>query len=58
MLLKNKGDDFVYRVSSEDTSNCIRIFATPYHSAEGKPFIMHYKSLEEINDEWEDLAND
>lgn len=55
MLLKNKGDGLVYRVSSEDTLNCIRIFAMPCHSAEGKPFIMHYKSLEEINNEWEDV---
>lgn len=54
MLLKNKENGFIYRVSSEEAPNCIRIWAVPCDPSEAKPFVMHYKSLEELTDEWED----
>lgn len=54
MLLKNKEDGFIYRVSSENAPNYIGIFAVPCDPSQAKPFVMHYKSLEELNNEWED----
>lgn len=54
MLLKNKENGFVYCISSEEAADCIRIFAVPCNPSEAKPFVMYYKSLEELNNDWED----
>ena len=55
VLLKNKEDGFKYRISSENAHGVIRLFAVPCNPEEGKPFVAYYRSLAELNAEWEDI---
>lgn len=53
MKLRNKLDEKIYRVKSEDCDDCIRIFAISLEEG-GTNFVMHYRSLAEFCEEWED----
>ncbi len=53
MLLKNKQDGKNYRVRSEEYEGGIRIFAVAEQTG-AKDMVMHYHTLKELNDEWED----
>lgn len=53
MVLKNIHDGYEYRVKSEEYEGGIRIFAVANQTG-AKDFVMHYHTLEELNDDWED----
>lgn len=56
MQLKNKQDNETYMVSTEsDAHGGFMIFAKKSTSySDTSSFCMHYRSLAEFNDEWED----
>lgn len=55
MELRNKDDGVIYHVRTEDDHHeGFMIFATTTSSL-GEDFCMHYRSLKEFNEEWEDL---
>lgn len=55
MRLRNKTDNAIYNVSTEtDNFKGFMIFAEAELSEENDDFVMHYRSLEEFNEEWED----
>lgn len=53
MLLKNKINGQDYRVRSGEYEGGIRIFAVAAQTGSAD-FVMHYHTLEELNEEWED----
>lgn len=54
MRLKNKTDNAIYNVSTEtDNFSGFMIMARAL-SEENDDFVMHYRSLEEFTEEWED----
>lgn len=55
MLLKNRNDNHEYQVRSEAYEGGICIFAIATQVGE-KDFVMHYHTLEELNDDWEDAS--
>ena len=54
MLLRNRNDKCEYRVKSEEYDGGIRIFAIATQTG-ARDFVMHYHTLEELNDDWEDV---
>lgn len=58
MRLRNKTDNAIYNVSTEtDNFKGFMIFAeaeTLAGHVGGDDFVMHYRSLEEFTEEWED----
>lgn len=54
MKLRNKENKLEYRIKSEDYEGGIRIFAIAEQTG-AKDFVMHYHTLEELNDDWEDV---
>ncbi len=53
MILKNKADGQEYRVKSEEYDGGVCIFAVATQTG-AKDFVMHYHTLEELNNDWED----
>lgn len=53
MLLRNKQNGQNYRVRSENYEGGIYIFAAAEQTG-AKDFVMHYHTLEELNNDWED----
>lgn len=53
MLLRNRNDNYDYRVRSEAYEGGIRIFAIATQVG-AKDFVAYYHTLEELNDDWED----
>lgn len=53
MLLVHRETRLTYKVVSEEYDGGICIYATPAGDV-GHSFVMHYETLEELNDEWED----
>ena len=53
MLLRNRNDNYEYRVKSEDYEGGIRIFAIATQEGASN-FVMHYHTLEEFNEDWDD----
>lgn len=55
MILKNRSNSQEYRVRSEAYEGGIRIFAVATQEG-AKDFVMHYHTLEELNEDWEDVS--
>lgn len=56
MQLKNKEDGEVYKVTTEaDGHSGFMIFAESGNRFARDSFCMHYQSLKEFTDEWEDV---
>lgn len=57
MILRNKEDKQIYLIKTEDDRHGeFRIYAVPKNCVMlNKSFVMHYRTLKEFTDEWEDV---
>lgn len=53
MELRNKEDGEIYHVETQDDDGRFRVFAVRF--PDNYSFVMHYRSIEEFLNDWEDL---